>query len=182
MADRIALQQFQDELARKLAAVAQRPQAVRWLGVSWQGVRALLPLAQAGEISQPTPLQRLPHTQPWVVGVASLRGVLTLVVDWVRLLGLAPDATASAAEQFYWVSLNTDFHTGAALCVDQLLGLHTGQSWAVDEPSSALPPAVRQVWHDEKGQPWFELDLQAMVEAPEFQDPGVAGFPDTPVT
>lgn len=180
MADRIALQQFQDELARKLAAVAQRPQTVRWLGVSWQGVRALLPLAQAGEISQPSPLQRLPHTQPWVVGVASLRGVLTLVVDWVRLLNLAPDAPGSVAEQFYWVSLNSDFHTGAALCVDQLLGLHTGQHWAMDDETPGQHPAVRQVWRDEQGQPWFELDLQTVVDTPEFQDPGLSGFPATP--
>ncbi|HEX5805540.1 MAG TPA: chemotaxis protein CheW [Macromonas sp.] len=180
MADRIALQQFQDELARKLAAVAQRPQAVRWLGVSWQGVRALLPLAQAGEISQPMPLQRLPHTQPWVVGVASLRGVLTLVVDWVQLLDVAGDAQGSGSEQFYWVSLNADFHVGAALCVDQLLGLHTGQAWQVAAVPQGMHPAIRQIWHDEQGQPWYELDLQAVVDAPAFQDPGASGFPANP--
>lgn len=180
MADRIALQQFQDELARKLAAVAQRPQTVRWLGVSWQGVRALLPLTQAGEISQPTPLQRLPHARPWVVGVANLRGALTLVVDWVRLLGLDGDAQGASTEQFYWVSLNTDFSLGAALCVDQLLGLHTGQSWTAADVPPGLPATIRQVWHDEQGQPWYELDLLAMVGTHEFQDPGASGFLTSP--
>ena len=182
MADRISLQQFQTELARKLAESAERPLGTGWLGVSWQGVRALLPLAQAGEIFNPTALQHLPHTQPWVLGVASLRGGLTVVADWVRLLGLAPTVPMHATEldTVYWVSLNPALGAGAALCVDHLLGLRQTQAWT-REPIQPMHPALRAMWCDEAGQHWHELDLQALVQSPEFLDPRRPAF-DLPAT
>lgn len=177
MVERVTLQQFQDELARKLAESAHRPLAATWLGVSWQGVRALLPLTQAGEISNPTALQRMPHTKDWVLGVASVRGVLTVLVDWVRLLGLIPPATPTqGGELAYWVSLNEAMGVGAALCVDQLLGLHGSEQWQVATTNAPLHPGIRQVWRDAQGDPWYELDLKTIVESAEFQDPSSSVF------
>lgn len=177
MADRLSLQQFQTELARKLADSAERPVGTGWLGVAWQGVRALLPLAQAGEIFNPVALQRLPHTQPWVLGVASLRGGLTVVVDWVRLLGLTPTVPmhATELETVYWVSLNPALGAGAALCVDHLLGLRNTTSWTALEGATAHP-ALQRAWRDEAGDTWHELDLQALVRSPDFLDPRLPVF------
>lgn len=177
MADHLSLQQFQTELARKLADSADRPVGTGWLGVSWQGVRALLPLAQAGEIFNPVALQRLPHTQPWVLGVASLRGGLTVVVDWVRLLGLTPTVPMHATEldTVYWVSLNPALGAGAALCVDHLLGLRNPADWVVLDGANAHP-GVQRTWRDEAGETWHELDLQALARSPDFLDPRLPAF------
>lgn len=176
MATRIALQQFQAELARKLAESAEKPLAAQWLGVSWRGVRALLPLSQAGEIFNPVALQRLPHTQDWVLGVASLRGGLSLVFDWVRLLGL-PLAEVSGVpdDTVYWVSLNPALGLGAALCVDHLLGLHGELGWS-SEPAAPTHPAVVRVCRDATGQRWHQLDLQLLVQSPDFLDPRLPAF------
>lgn len=177
MADRVSLQQFQTELARKLAESAGRPLGGGWLGVSWQGVRALLPLTQAGEIFNPTALQHLPHTQPWVLGVASLRGGLAVVLDWVRFLGLTPTVPMHPTEldTVYWVSLNPALGAGAALCVDHLLGLRQTQAWT-RQAQAPTHAALRAVWLDETGQPWHELDLQALVQSPDFLDPRRPAF------
>lgn len=176
MATRVSLQSFQAELARKLAESAERPLAAGWLGVSWQGVRALVPLTQAAEIFNPVALQRLPHTQPWVLGVASLRGGLTLVLDWVRLLGLPGQAPAAGADDtVYWLHLNPALGVSAALCVDQLLGLRTAGDMTL-EPGAEPGLGVKHVCRDAQGQRWLELDLLALVASPTFLDPRLPAF------
>jgi twitching motility protein PilI len=179
MAQRTNVQAFQAELARKLAAATHAGVSADWLGVSWRGVRGLLPLAQAGEIVQPMALQRLPHTQPWVQGVASVRGGLTLVVDWVSFLGLPgarpwtnpdPDATP------YWISLNPNLGVGAALCVDRLLGLRTAAELGPPDAASPPRPGVRQALRDADGALWYDIDMAAMAQMPAFQDPRQAAF------
>ncbi len=176
VAPRPSLQAFQAELARKLAESADRPLASGWLGVSWQGVRALLPLAQAGEIFHPTLMQRVPHTQPWVLGVASLRGGLTLVVDWVRYLGLPRQTLLRDGDDtVYWVSISPALGLGVALCVDRLLGLHTSADFVV-EGAGECPVGVRQLCRDAQGQRWLELDLIALAQSPDFLDPRLPAF------
>lgn len=173
---RPTLQAFQAELARKLAESAQRPATAGWLGVSWHGVRALLPLGQAGEIFNPTPMQRVPHTQPWVMGVASLRGTVSVIVDWVRFLGLPAQAqTPGSEDTVYWVSFNPAIGVAAALCVDQLLGLHAASD-LMPEDAGASPPGVRQFCRDAAGHRWLELDLVALAQSPEFLDPRSTAF------
>lgn len=173
---RVPLQAFQAELARKLAESAQRPLSAGWLGVSWRGVRALVPLTQAAEIFNPTALQRLPHTQPWVQGVASLRGGLSVVVDWVRLLGLsAPAQTPGSDDTLYWLHLNPALGVQAALCVDQLLGLRDAQDMVV-EPEQDLAPGIQQVCRDTDGHRWVALDLVALCESPVFLDLRLPAF------
>ena len=176
MATRLSLQTFQAELARKLAESAERPLAAGWLGVSWQGVRALVPLTQAAEIFNPVALQRLPHTQPWVLGVASLRGGLTLVLDWVRLLGLPGQApVAGGDDTVYWLHLNPALGVHAALCVDQLLGLRAAHDMVV-EPSADPEWGVKHRCRDAQGQHWVELDLLALTQSPQFLDPRLPAF------
>lgn len=183
MAHRTDIQAFQAELARKLAAATHSGVSADWLGVSWRGVRALLPLGQAGEIVQPMALQRLPHTQPWVQGVASVRGGLTLVVDWVAFLGLPgarpadqsdPDATP------YWISLNPALGLSAALCVDRLLGLRTAAELGAPDPSCSPRPGVRQALRDADGTLWFDMDIAALAQMPAFLDPRQAVFASPP--
>ena len=45
-------------------------------------------LRQAGEIFEPQGLLPVPHTHPWLIGVANLRGGLYTVVDLGAFLGL----------------------------------------------------------------------------------------------
>jgi len=162
---------YQAELARKLADSAQRPLEPTWLALAWQGVPALLPLAQAGEIFAPTPLQRLPHTQPWVRGVALWRGSLLMVLDWVGLFGLTPgQSTPQGEASEYWVSCNPALGLEVAFCADRLLGLRSAAELAF-EPWQPQRPGLRQAARDRNGQRWLELDVQALAQSAAFLDP-----------
>jgi len=174
---RPSLQSFEAELARKLAEASQRPQQAGWLALGLQGVRALLPLAQAGEILAPTPLQRLPHGQPWVLGVADMRGSMCLIFDWVRLLGCASQGSAPVEQAgAYWVGLNPALGIHAALCVDQLLGLRHETGLEFESTEGRYWPGVNRLARDAQGLHWLELDLPALCASAAFQDLLLPGF------
>lgn len=176
---RPSLQSFETELARKLAEASQRPQQAGWLALGFQGVRVLLPLSQAGEIFVPTPLQRLPHGQPWVVGVADMRGTMCLIFDWSRLLDCAPQAPAPApVEQAgaYWVGFNPAMGVHAALCVDRLYGLRHDNDLEFGSTEGRYPPGVSRLARDAQGEQWLELDLHALCASAVFQNLLMPGF------
>jgi twitching motility protein PilI len=180
MARRQSLQEFQARLARRLADPAADAPGTDWLGIAWRGVHALLPLSQAGEVVSPVALQPIPHTAPWVLGVAALRGGIGLVVDWVALLGLTRPTPAVAAEDdgaMYWISLGRDAGTPAALCADRLLGLHSrGAFVPMPEPWPGGDAPVVRAWADATGQRWHEIDLERLAQSPDFLHPHRPGF------
>lgn len=166
---------FQAELARQLAAAPEHAPATgaQGIGLMLHGVRAWVPLAQVGEVVAPLPLQRVPRTQPWVLGVAALRGGVTLVVDWVRWLGLASASAPLAlpAAAGYWLALAPGLGVPAALRVERLLGLHTLDGWQPVQPAPQAHAALPQVWRDGAGAVWHQLDLQRLAQAPGFLNP-----------
>lgn len=166
---------FQAELARQLAAAPEHAPgtAAQGIGLMLHGVRAWVPLAQAGEVVAPLPLQRVPRTQPWVLGVAALRGGVTLVVDWVRWLGLASASAPLAlpAAAGYWLALAPGLAVPAALRVERLLGLHTLDGWQPVQPAPQAHAVLPQVWRDGAGAVWHQLDLQRLAQAPGFLNP-----------
>ena len=97
MANKQALRELQQRLAERMQA-ARDPstQAAAWLAVECAGVGLLFSLKQAAEIFTPVPLKTVPYAQPWLAGVANLRGGLFTVVDLAMFLGLRDGAAARA--------------------------------------------------------------------------------------
>ena len=87
MANREALRELQTRLAARMQAARSEQRGQSWLAVECRGHGLLLPLEQAGEIFPPAALMPVPHTRPWFIGVANLRGGLHGVVDLARFLG-----------------------------------------------------------------------------------------------
>jgi twitching motility protein PilI len=111
----------------------------------------------------------VPHSQPWFLGVANLRGQLHGVVDLPAFLGLArPVARWSqeqgAREAGRLVAMNSSLQLNAALVVDRLLGLRSPSDMAASStPSSPdTPHFIGQQVVDDKGRAWYELDLAAL--------------------
>ena len=119
MANKQALRELQQRLAQRMQAAREAPQAANWLAVECAGLGLLLPLKQSGEIFTPVPLQAVPYTQPWMLGVANLRGGLHTVVDLAAFLGLRGPIPMTSAHRL--VSINPDLGINCALLVDQLL-------------------------------------------------------------
>jgi twitching motility protein PilI len=91
-----ALRELQTRLAERLqAARTAQVQTARWLAVECAGWACCCRCAMAGEIFSPASLaDEVPHTQPWLLGVANLRGGLHGVVDLASSWGCASQAPA----------------------------------------------------------------------------------------
>jgi twitching motility protein PilI len=173
MANRQSLKDLQERLARRLTAARSELATASWLAVDAGGQRYLLPLVQSGEIFPWSPVQSVPYTKAWYVGVASLRGGLHGVIDLAGLLRrddatLAPvDERVSSESRL--VSLHAALGHNAVLLIDRLLGLRNPNMFtALGERIDNAPACFAHRLIDTQGQVWQELDLQALAAEPEF--------------
>jgi twitching motility protein PilI len=175
MAKREALRELQSRLAERLQQARTEVRAVSWLAVECAGVGLLAPLATAGEIFSVGPLLPVPHSQPWFLGVANLRGGLHGVVDLAAFLGLrAPVARDGVREHARLLSFNARQGAHCAVLVDRLAGLRSAEQLTLepdgpDERGPAPRPAfVGARWRDADGRRWQEIDLAALARDPQF--------------
>ena len=100
MANREALRELQSRLAQRLQQARSETRSMSWLAVECAGLGLLFPLSTAGEIFPVSALLPVPHTRPWFMGVANLRGGLHGVVDLAAFLGLRPPIAADSVRAF----------------------------------------------------------------------------------
>jgi twitching motility protein PilI len=169
MANKEALRALQQRLAERLQTVRDQAPSRNWLAVEIAGHGFLMPLEQAGEIFPLAPAQHVPHSQPWFLGVANLRGQLHGVVDAAMFLGLSDRAGRSlsdvaARDAGRLVALNTALQLNVALLIDRLLGLRNASMLkpAAREAFAGKPHFIGQAMVDEQGRVWYELDLAAL--------------------
>lgn len=168
MAEPDALQDLHARLATPFDAAATPMPAAAWLAVDCRGIGLLLPLADAGEIFPCAAWVPVPHTRPWFLGVANLRGQLHGVVDLGRFLGLAGER--EPIEGGWLIALSPRHEAGAALRVDRLAGLRRSDQL---EPApgprvGSLPGFAGPSFLDPAGRPWQALRLDALVADPRF--------------
>jgi twitching motility protein PilI len=171
MANREALRDLQNRLAERLQTAMSEAPAVSWLAVQCAGAGLMFPLRGAGEIFAATGVLPVPHTQPWFLGVANLRGGLHGVVDLAGFLGLRAQAPAPDAlgEQARLLALNPGTGTHCALLVDRLAGLRNpAQLSRLSEPEARRPAFVGDRYRDAQDQIWQEIDLALLVQQEQF--------------
>jgi twitching motility protein PilI len=170
MANREALRELQSRLAERLQRARTEVRSASWLAVECAGQGLLVPLASAGEIFPVSALLPVPHTRPWFVGVANLRGGLHGVVDFAAFLGLrAPLAPDAVREQSRLLALNPAIGAHCALLVDRLAGLRNAEQMEAEPgDGGARPSFAGTVWHDGEGRRWQEIDLVALARHEEF--------------
>jgi len=158
MANKQALRELQSRLAERLSMAKTQPRGKSWLAVECSGRGFLFPLREAGEIFPLVPLQPVPYSQPWFVGVANLRGHLHGVVDLAAFLGIkTPD---SGREQARLVGFNLALDLNCALLVDRLSGLRSEEDLIAQADDGRPRPAfVGASYLDRAARPWQELDL-----------------------
>jgi twitching motility protein PilI len=166
---RQSLKQLQERLADRMARAKKVGSEASWLAVESAGRRLLLPLAQAGELFPVSPPQAVPHTQNWFLGVLSLRGRVVGVVDLSKFLAKVAGATVlSSRPDSKLVAVNAALGVNAVLLVDRVVGLRNASMFiGMTTPENALP-FFSHALTDAKNQEWQELDLQALVDWPDF--------------
>ena len=173
MANREALRELQSRLAERLQTARTETRAVSWLAVECAGAGLLVPLATAGEIFPAGALLPVPHTRPWFLGVANLRGGLHGVVDLAAFLGLRPPLARDALrEQARLLAFNPRLGSHCAVLVDRLAGLRSRQQLEPDTDAVDAAPrpafAAGGRWRDADGRVWQEIDLAALARHEQF--------------
>lgn len=175
MAKKEALRELQSRLAERMQAVRTEQPGVSWLAVDCAGQGVLFPLKQAGEIFDIGTVMPVPHTQPWMVGVANLRGGLFAVIDLAGFLGLRTRPLEGLArEQSRLVALNASLGMNCAVLVDRLEGLrHAADMHRDDGDTSDRPAFAAARWADAGGKVWQEIGLAELAGQQQFL--GIAG-------
>lgn len=169
MAKRQSLKELQERLAQRLTAARSEASAASWLAVEAGGQRFLLPLIQAGEIFPWSPLQPVPYTKNWYVGVANLRGGLHGVIDLAGMLGRSTRGVERVTSESRLVSLHAALGVNAVLWIDRLMGLRSPANFqSLDSAPEGAPSYVSRSLVDADGGSWLELDLQQLVDEPGF--------------
>ena len=181
MSNKQALRELQQRLAQRMQdAREQKTEVASWLAVECAGYGLLLSLKQAAEIFTPTTIKPLPYAQPWLVGVANLRGGLFTVVDLAVFLGLrgtdGRQDTRIDASQARLVAINPELNINCALLVDRLVGLR-GDEQLTLEPEPLVVGGARPRFDETGGdvspnRPRFdETGTEVSSKRPSFAGP-----------
>jgi twitching motility protein PilI len=167
MAKKEALRELQSRLAEKLQAARSQERSKSWLAVECGGHGFLFPLQEAGEIFPYAPALPVPHTHPWFVGVANLRGHLHGVVDLSAFLNIrSQDVTR---EQSWFVAFNSTLNINSAVMVDRLAGLRSAEQLNQQpEDGQPKPAFVGAYFKDDNNRLWRELSLTALANESAF--------------
>ncbi|MCL1961873.1 MAG: chemotaxis protein CheW [Desulfovibrionaceae bacterium] len=171
MAGKQALREFQSRLEQRLRSAEAAGVLASWLAVEAGSSRLLLPLSHAGEIFAWTSVQKVPHVQPWFMGVANLRGALSGVVDLAAFLhgqGHRQRADNELA-RCHLMALNPLLGVNCVLLIDRLLGLRTPDTLASSAVAGdGAPTYFGHVHTDLEGRQWQELNLQLLSQHQAF--------------
>ena len=177
MSNKQALRELQHRLAQRMQdAREQKTELANWLAVECAGCGLLFSLMQAAEIFTPVAIKPVPYAQPWLVGVANLRGGLFTVIDLAVFLGLREaGAQRTDAAQARLVALNPDLNINCALLVDRLVGLRSNEQLTLVPagPAEAAKLPLRPRFsgplrRDADGRSWQQLHLDALSTHEQF--------------
>lgn len=168
---------FQSHFAKRLRQVDAGERALSaWMGVRI-GERALLiPLSHASEIvpwQKPTPV---PYTKSWFMGIVGWRGELSGVVDLASFLDANyPKRSELQSAACRLMTFNPALETNVALLIDQVAGLKSVAEFrqAHRPPSSTAWPFLGNLYTDQQGTTWQELNLQSLSSNESFLSIGI---------
>jgi twitching motility protein PilI len=111
-----------------------------WTGVGFAllGQRLVAPMGEVSEILMMPPLTRLPRVQPWVRGVANVRGRLLPLISLAGWFGRKPSTNWRSHRAL--VVEEGEIYCG--LVVDEVFGLKHFAADARRETASGLPEAL----------------------------------------
>ena len=161
MANKQALRDLQSRLADRLQAAQTEQRGRSWLAVECGARGFLFPLLDAGEIFPIAPMERVPHSHRWFLGVSNLRGHLHGVVDLAVFLGLKTGE--SNRDQARLVGFNQALDINCVLLVDRLSGLRSEQDLEAEADDGTLRPKFAGGrYRDASSRVWQELNLAAL--------------------
>jgi twitching motility protein PilI len=173
MAKTSNLREFQEGILLRLKEATAKDSTVSTsrLGVIIGSKRVLINLNQVTEVLQVPPMQNVPLTLPWFLGVANIRGNLYNITDLAQFMGLPP--TPKSINNRI-VLINSDITTQAAIVIDSLVGLRSVE--AMKSKPKAKNKEIffsKNSYEDADKNEWFELDIEALAQDKAFIQPTI---------
>ncbi len=173
MAKSSNLREFQESILLKLKEAASHGStaASSRLGVTVGANNVLINLKDVTEVLPVPPLQPVPLTQAWFLGVANVRGNLYNVTDLAQFMGMPP--TPKSANNRI-ILINSETTTQAAVLVENLIGLRSIDVMAL-KPSASdeILAFSKLVYEDSDNKTWLEFDIVDLVKDKAFNQPAI---------
>jgi len=173
-AAKLDLRAFQQELATRLAAKTAAQVEQSRLGLACAGEQWLIRLADAGEVIAVPQMATVPHTKPWYLGIANIRGNLYGVIDFAGFLGHPLEATLTGSAQSRLVLFGPRVgELRAGLLVHRVLGLRNLAELSRGDPPAGAADWYGARWTEPSGGAWQEIDLARLAQDPAFLQVGL---------
>lgn len=173
MAKTSNLREFQEAILLRLKEATAKGGAVTTsrLGVMIGSRRVLVSLNQVSEVLPVPPIQNVPLTFSWFLGVANVRGNLYNITDLAQFMGLPPTPKSMKNRI---VLINSETTTQAAIVIDSLVGLRSIETMK-SKPKTKNKEAFfsQNSYEDVDGNEWLELDVEALVQDKAFIQPTI---------
>lgn len=173
MAKNLDLRQYQEDILTRIKELAGSPdaEARSRLGVQVGEDRLLVRLGDISEVAPLPDIHPVPMTRPWFLGMANVRGNLYGINDVAQLGGQPATAQESSCRVLL---AHQKYKTNAGLLVSAILGLRSlDQLKASEAPARKHPWLSARAWLDARGDTWQELDMPALLQAPDFLKIGI---------
>lgn len=173
MAKTTTLREFQEAILLRLKEATAKGSAISTsrLGVIVGSKRVLINLNQVSEVLPVPPMQNVPLTLPWFLGVANIRGNLYNITDLAQFMGLPP-MPKSMNNRI--VLIKSETTTQAALVIESLVGLRSVEAMKSKPKANINEPFFsKNSYEDVDGNEWLELDVEALVQDKAFIQPTI---------
>ena len=163
------------DLAKARMSGRQGGQGYDWRGVVFEigGQRLVAPMGEVSEVLVMPEYTSIPLVQPWLLGIANVRGRLLPLTDLAKLLEV-PSRLAQMSQRKVMVIDHSTIFSG--LIVDQVLGIEQftrGQyrAEALDDDSPFAPYNHGKFYKDE--QDWFVFMPSLLAQDPRYIDAAI---------
>jgi len=140
-----------------------------WTGIGFKvaGVNMLSSMGEVAEILDVPSYSRVPGVQPWLTGIANVRGGLLPLIDLKRFVTGLPNHNMNTARVM--VVNHKGLHTG--LIVEEVQGMRhfslNDQAFELPDVNNYLKPYIRQAFQKDDGF-WPVFSMHALVEDERF--------------
>ena len=174
MAKTSNLREFQESILLRLKEATEKSGAVSTsrLGVMVGTKRVLINLTEVTEVLPVPPIQQVPLTLPWFLGVANVRGNLYNISDLSQFMGALPTPKSSDNRI---VLINSDITGQVAILINSLVGLRSVE--AMKHKAKAKNKETffsKNSYEDVDKNEWLELDVNALMQDKNFIQPTIS--------
>ncbi len=162
----MSIEEYQHTLTEQIQSAIKDDTSSTVLGVAVGEDRYLIPMVEVSEVIQIPKLTQVPLTQPWFIGLASVRGNLYGITDLGVYLG-GNSTQFNLKSRILLASPENKMFSG--FIVNSMLGIRNLSEFTpVNSAKKKLPKGVTANYKDTEGRLWRELSLYELIRDEKF--------------